>query len=528
MALSTNNIDGSGEAIVEYETGKYIRVGMANGSTDGKTLHIDDGGALSPGVEDMTFFIGVAEYDIDEQKYTGSASQALYDAVLATGHFEYDTNQIESVSRINPDERYHFEDKTVSGGIYTEDYIVKFKDISDTVILYYVFTYNQIEYKARIFYTVNSSETFSFKVKDIDSNPNTAIATLNKIFESRTALKDFLSTKEIELDYSHIYEFLFEPNVTYKGSLIVDCNNTQNAYSVELSTDTSGYEIEEPAYDPEALNLFVEYDEDFPRATIQGGIVSYGGLSSVSNINFVADDAITFDYDDNDITAGIVVTYSGEYNPENHGVSNDIYLAYNNSFKGYDVACLSYGDGLISGLEVNKFEDNDIAICIDSAHSNSYSDSFHNYFINNGVAIDLKTLPVVNPFQFVYAVNYYFDNTIDIRDAVEILGSFFFIDSYFGKDARVGFTNANVRNATVTYEPSAAGEVVTSPCIRYPESTASVYGFDTGEGVSNKLVNGKKVDVHLEDLYNLENDFSIDIYDANLGDVASLNFGGNN
>ena len=196
---------------------------------------------------------------------------------------------------------------------------------------------------------------------------------------------------------------LLAPDTTYEGLIVVNC---------------PGYKIN---FNTKNLDANTQYD-DSPycsannNATISGGIVNNGGIVKIYNIDFVANENYKTSYNSSSVTAGLCASMIFSGNGDVMGKMSDIYHVYHCSFSGYDYAILSSGMGLVSGINNCRFEDNDVAICIESQMNNYYSDSRFNTFITdtNETAIYLKRRPQQSSaLQLVYADNWFFGTGTD-------------------------------------------------------------------------------------------------------------------
>ena len=525
---------GGNELYTFQYNGVNYKVGAANGSSDGQTLHIDDGGVHDYTGEDFTqeFFIGVGVLDGNDN-LSGSAPQSVIDMVNQNLTVSSSSEYISNI--VIENDLYHFNDKTVPGGVdYKKCHFTVSGDLIGTVEMTISFSLDSDgdgeteNYSVSFDVIVLQTEYLDYSVDSLTgSDPQYDIIRLNEILGSKTALENFVNQS---LDSNNVVRFNFTPGTFYPGKITVNCE-----HPVEFNTTglDSGWGNQDKA--TSVNNYIAIYDESIIKATIQGGIVNKCGLSAVTNLNFIADSNYKYGLGEGYITVGIAINsfpFDGELSsdPFNPNKLGDLSKILGCSFTGYDYAIFSDVYGLASAINYCKFTNNQTAILVDSEMNMSYGDSCRNTFVNNGTAIEIKRVPNnCIPMQFVFAKNYFFGSGTDYKvngDAKR--GSYFFIDSYYGTDYSEGFTDDNVRSSRVDYGQGSVAEIVTGPCIRYPEQN-NILGFDVGSGASNKIYNGQNMSIHVDDLRNSQNEVNIDIFDSmSESDLGTLHFGGNN
>ena len=498
--------------------GQNYQVGVANGSSDGTTLHIDGGGIHQ--VDDqndtqMTFFIGVGKLN-DQNQLTGSASQDVIDMVLANLTV---TSSDTSVVTVSEPTNYHFNDKTVTGGVNTLQYTLSYPNKKKgTYKLSIAFSVDSKSYAEEYEVIFRQTTNLNVNVEEdadfIALSGNTVVDKLNTLFAkdlngNNTAYINFVKARNggKEPDNDTEVNFLFKKNTTYTGLINIDCPFNKINFT---TGDVNNSEIKS-------------------FAIIDGGIANRGGFVRVERLKFSANSSYKVNYNGSQVTAGLFASMSNTGSGDIMMRISDIYRVSNCFFNGYNYGTLSYEYGMVSGISGCTFTNNDVAVCMDTTNNNYYSDSRYNTFADNGVAIYLaRRSQNTSALQLVYTDNYFYGTGIDYKVGSSNMNSgiHFFINSYYGTSYAAGMTNANVRGSRVVYEDGSPATITTGPCIRYPESE-NKYGFDIGETAGrNKLHNSSDMTMHVEDLYN--SDVSIDIYDDQSdSDLGTLTFGGN-
>ena len=498
-------------------------VGLANGSSDQRTLHIDGGGNHRMYIQDATMnnFIGVAAVSSDGS-YTGSAPQDIITGVISDLTVTSDNTDLVTVGQKST---YHFDDKTVTGGVDTVmiPYTIK-ANKTGTANLTIAFKYGGTDYSAN--YSVNVIQEIDLVVdveSDLDSvTGSTVIEKLNNIFASDEAYIAFVKTinGNADVDSNTKVTFAFDKTKTYNGIIEFNCPIG------EVTLISNG--VSDPEFYSSDGSELYSYDETVQKATIVGGIKTKGGLNEIKNINFVASDSYLI----NNQKIGLYVSNTdAEVNQYQGDTRSDVYTILGCSFKDYTVGATCYENGLVSGFECCLFKNNTTAILLDSKKNNHYSDSMFNTFVDNGTAIKLsRRSRNASALHFVYNRNYFFGTGTDYYVTNNTLNSgiMFFDYCFYGDIYSNGFIDTNVRGSRVVYEDGTPGVITTGPCIRYPQNTVNKFGFDIGTTTgSNKLHNNKDLNIHVSDLYNSSVD--IDIYDDDSNkDLGTLTFTGGN
>ena len=525
VTVNNDNPDPGPSSPYTFEDeGKKYLVGAANGSGTGDTLHIDGGSRfdLNPNDREFSFFIGVAEVN-DSGQYNGSAPQDIINDVIDDISVTSNNTELITIGDIS---NFDFPDKSVSPGpVKTKSvkYTVKGNKSGDALITI-SFNYKGSNYSVNYICNVVEVTRLDIYVEnDLDGvSGNGVIEKLNTIFASDDSYKSFIQSKTSKIpDDNTEVTFKFDGTKQYTGIININCP------SANIIFTTKDYNSTSYNYFPTLENLIIyKYDEvshDSDKAKIIGGINNNGGLKRVENLVFEASDT-------NKINNQKIGIYTSASASEDQGmIYNDIYNIFECNFTGYDVAVYCKDVGLTSGFKYCFFENNKNAILIDSGRNNTYSDSFCNTFVDNGVAINIVRRPrEASALHFVFNYNYFFGSGTDYKLGSNELngGTMFFNYSYYGTDYSNGFKNDNFRGSVVEYENGCPGIITTGPCVRYPENNVKL-GFDSSNTGANKLQNGQTVTVNAGGLRN--DSISIGVFDMNTeSDLGSLEFGGNN
>ena len=250
---------------------------------------------------------------------------------------------------------------------------------------------------------------------------------------------------------------------------------------------------------PENKSAFVAVklegtEEGSSRTTMPGLIIK--GFADVSNISFVANDAITMTYENKTFTCGILADYGNGTAPFGQadftGYDQNDKEAYlypmpmNCSFEGFDYGIRSTGRGNVAQIYNCQFTDCDNAIYVDSrGQTKSLPTGIVTgcTFTSNKVAVCLRNLPTeLKPYDMQIHDNTFIGNQKDFR--ITTPGNphyYYFYKNYFGN---IPFTRA-------AYDPRAAiidlqGEessassavVVTNPCRRTPTDDTNLWVYN--------------------------------------------------
>lgn len=491
--------------------GQVYQVGFGNTSEDGQTLHIDGGSEFKAGQEGgdfAMFMLGIGKVN-DNNQINGTASMDLINKILPTvvvkDQNDKEIKNTDGDTSIVTD--YQYIDKVSGETIKTKNY--KYS-IPQEVGEYHI----TISYKDP--YENNHSTTYNINVKaskDLVFNVDdileggTDLSKLNTIFASKANLEEFIDQ---ELSSDMELTFKLNPNKVYTGTLVINCrDDSSDQYKIYLSGSDKHFERNDDYL------IYYTYDA---MATIKGGVINYGGLYYVDNINFVKDGS-----------ANNGLSSIGSFSTKPFEVKNDITHVEGCIFNDYENGIYCYGSGLISGIKFCTFKNNDNAIYINSNVHNNYSDSLFNTFVDNLVGINIVKNAGKNPYDYVISKNYFFSsNNSSLDYKVSDSGVYFFINSYYGSSYTSNAESINNDNYRNPRSQVTNCEVVTGPLIRYPKSQSSIFGFNTRNGGVNKFNNGADYNVHTEELTNLTSEVAIDIFDAtNQKDNGSLVFGGN-
>ena len=304
---------------------------------------------------------------------------------------------------------------------------------------------------------------------------------LNDILKSKQAFSDFYhSTTGRTLNNLTSIIFQFDPAVEYHGNISINC-----------------YESADDAY-----YIYFDSKDTSSIVTINGSFTIGTGNITLSHLHLV--------YSDID-TALSAINRTGQLSIENC------------SFTGFKTA-VETDSAWING---SLFEYNETGLILngDKSSNNSFCDSSN--FVNNKTAIILKD----DYSDLLLRENCFYGTTqTDFLVGKDFSDTFFVDEPFFGIDYETGYINSNIRSAKVNYEET-NGQLVTSPCIRYPENDDYKLGIDTAEGIITKFKVNPYYDhsIHymldLQNIINKDSETEADLYSVEYKkDIASIIF----
>jgi len=480
------NVNGGGqgydpsqsEAKFFFEEGgtKYV-LGIANGSSDGDTLHIDD--MFRVKVEETTadlanygLYLGIGKID-DQYQITGVAEQEIYNKV---------SDVVVSFEE-NP-ESFMSDPSAISGQTSfsrNNVYQVAWKvDLSKA-------TSGKV--KVSFKYNGESKEIYwlveVFEAKNYEIQLDTETITGEECLSSPTKLKDLLTSHSIDpnsVNDNDTITIKLKENATYDGVINVDT----------LSDDSFQYS-----------QLCIVGTNN----TVNGGMNIKSGYIDISGVNFVAvnDDSCNVSIEGASKKVGIYAHQDSML--EGNPLRSELIGMRNCSFTGYDYGVASTGFSNASSITESKFENCGIGYYLNSNGWNHGGDTFHNTFVNCDIGIEIVKVPAgQSAYQLAYSRNFFYNNSSSFIDyKVDCDEIFFFTKSYYGKTydgtktVAENMTTANQRSAKISYPTN--GIIYTNPCVRYPENiefgdmedptilkNPAVLGIDNSNGLFTGIV----------------------------------------
>ena len=301
---------------------------------------------------------------------------------------------------------------------------------------------------------------------------------LNDILASKDNLSAFYQEKSSRQLTNETYiTFLFEPGEVYSGTISVSCYpSEEDEYKINFDMDESNYH----EYAMEA-NAKKQFAKDSNNAVIHGNMIINGGYVDIMHVNFVNDDS----YD-------TAITRKG---------STGSFSIWESMISGYPTGI---DTDLVSSIAGFLFENNGTGLLFKPVNSAEFTCN-SSFFAGNEIAIDLEGMPA----DFGPEGLCFYGNETDYVVGEEVKGVLFTKENFFAKEYSKGYINDNVTSASVTYKGQGA-QLVTSPCVRYPENGQFNLGIDTSDEVISKFI--------VESFYSYEIDYALDISDlANMG-----------